>query len=31
MKDLYDYLKAKPEIIVKGFKGAGTVEYLASD
>ena len=31
MKGLYDYLKAKPEIIANGFKGAGIVDYLASD
>ena len=31
MKGLYDYLKAKPEIIVNGFKGAGIVDYHASD
>ena len=30
-KDLYDFLKAKPEIIVNGLKGAGIVDYLASD
>ena len=31
MKGLYDYLKAKPEIIINGFKGAGIVDNLASD
>ena len=30
MKGLYDYVKAKPEIIVNGFKGARIVDYLAS-
>ena len=31
MVELHDYFKAKPEIIVNGFKGAGIVDYLASD
>ena len=31
MIELYDYFKAKPEIILSGFKGAGIVDYLASD
>ena len=31
MKGLYDYLKAKPEIILNGFKRGGIVDYLASD
>lgn len=31
MVELYDYFKAKPEIIVNGFKGAGIVDYLTSD
>ena len=31
MIELYDCFKAKPEIIVSGFKGAGIVDYLASD
>ena len=26
-----NFIKAKPEIIVNGFKGAGIVDYLASD
>ena len=31
MVELYDHFKAKPVIIVNGFKGAGIVDYLASD
>ena len=31
MIEPYDYFKTKPEIIVNGFKGAGIVDYLASD
>ena len=30
MMNLYDYLKAKPEIIVNGFRGAGIVDFLTS-
>ena len=31
MIKLYDYLKSKPEIIQKGFEGAGITDYLMKD
>ena len=31
MVSLYDYLKAKPDIVHNGFKKAGIVNYLDTD